>query len=352
MKTPEGDGSRRISVEIPNQLINQFDLLKREWGLRARGDVILRLLEDILSDSDTKDLSFDSSNNELIEENYSEEKNNVDKRLSDNKYNEEKALVLIPKTQQKIIFNDTNIKKDLHPNNKQNSVSYSSSGIDLPGFVSKKTTNLRKSLKKTQFNDIKDDSLLRPIEVKDVMKGLDTVINHWLSLYGQKPKDNVVEAAMIWLARDIWPTLEGTEDCTFTWSGINKLMTAYCPTWQNKKATLERIIVLAGVLEDPFATANLEKRIPTLVRRFVNKFKRSQNVTSFQTLESTMTIHGALRLLGLPTLAGESLTLSVIRDSYKTKALTLHPDAGGSTEAMRKLNEAYKLLKELYRTNS
>jgi hypothetical protein len=26
-----------------------------------------------------------------------------------------------------------------------------------------------------------------------------------------------------------------------------------------------------------------------------------------------------------------------------------HPDAGGSLEAMRRLNEAYQLLKELYR---
>ena len=40
-----------------------------------------------------------------------------------------------------------------------------------------------------------------------------------------------------------------------------------------------------------------------------------------------------------------------IRDSYKSKALTLHPDAGGSTDAMRRLNEAYQLLKELYRQN-
>ena len=72
-------------------------------------------------------------------------------------------------------------------------------------------------------------------------------------------------------------------------------------------------------------------------------------MTSFQTLESTMTVHGALKLLDLPTYAGASLTLIKIRDAYKEKALAYHPDAGGSTESMRRLNESYQLLKELYR---
>jgi curved DNA-binding protein CbpA len=32
-------------------------------------------------------------------------------------------------------------------------------------------------------------------------------------------------------------------------------------------------------------------------------------------------------------------------------ALRTHPDSGGSEEDMRKLNEAYQLLKELYRNS-
>ena len=106
---------------------------------------------------------------------------------------------------------------------------------------------------------------------------------------------------------------------------------------------------MAGVLEDPFAAENLNNRIPTIIRRFVNRFKRINKGTSFQTIESTMTVHGALKLLGLPTVAGSSLTLISIRDSYKQKALENHPDSGGSTEIMRKLNEAYQLLKDLYK---
>jgi len=62
-----------------------------------------------------------------------------------------------------------------------------------------------------------------------------------------------------------------------------------------------------------------------------------------------MTLHGALKLLQLPTTAGHRLALAEIREAYRVQALDHHPDAGGSAEAMRRLNEAYQLLKELYR---
>jgi len=63
-----------------------------------------------------------------------------------------------------------------------------------------------------------------------------------------------------------------------------------------------------------------------------------------------MTIHGALQLLGLPTTPGEAMTLQPIRDAFREQAMNNHPDAGGSTETMRRLNEAYQLLKERYRS--
>jgi curved DNA-binding protein CbpA len=65
-----------------------------------------------------------------------------------------------------------------------------------------------------------------------------------------------------------------------------------------------------------------------------------------------MTLHGALKLLQLPTAAGQRLSLNQIRDAYRQLALSTHPDSGGSTEAMRRLNEAYQLLKQLYRSAS
>ena len=45
MSSHEDNETRRISVELPVDLINRFDSLKNEWGLRARGDVLERLLE-------------------------------------------------------------------------------------------------------------------------------------------------------------------------------------------------------------------------------------------------------------------------------------------------------------------
>jgi hypothetical protein len=108
-------------------------------------------------------------------------------------------------------------------------------------------------------------------------------------------------------------------------------------------------MVVAGVLEDPYSAATLPLRIPTLIRRFVHRFRRRRSGSSFQTLEHTMTLQRALRLLQLPTDPGQRVTLGQIREAYRLMALTHHPDSGGSVEAMRRLNEAYQLLKELYR---
>ncbi len=108
-------------------------------------------------------------------------------------------------------------------------------------------------------------------------------------------------------------------------------------------------MVMAGLLEDPFSAATLDLRIPTLIRRFVHRFRRRRPGTSFLTLEHTMSLHGALKLLQLPTTPGHRFTLAQIREAYREMALRHHPDSGGSVDAMRRLNEAYHMLKELYR---
>merc|ERR1711965_469266 len=112
-------------------------------------------------------------------------------------------------------------------------------------------------------------------------------------------------------------------------------MEELCKGWSSASPSLGRVMVIAGALEDPFATAALADRMPTMVRRFVNRFRRSKQVTSFETLESTMTVHGALKLLALSTTAGASVTLASIREAFKARARDVHPDAGGSTDAMR-----------------
>ena len=191
--------------------------------------------------------------------------------------------------------------------------------------------------------------MLLQVSIHDLDKAGQVAEDHWRSLYGQPPGETVVEASMLWLARDLWPNVDASDGRSFTWSAANAAMEELCHGWIVSTPSLGRVMVIAGTLEDPFATAALAERMPTLVRRFVNRFRRSKQVTSFETLESTMTIHGALKLLGLSTQAGASVTLSSIREAYKAQALATHPDAGGCTETMRRLNEAYQLLRELYR---
>jgi len=340
----KGKEVKRISIDLPIDLVAGGDRLRKEWGFRARGLVFERLLEVILSN----DLDEEINDNKQLNFNHN---NNLDSSTTqnaiDNSTKEEKALVIVGTKNieiKNVAVND--VKANDVKRNQKDTVS---TGIELPGFIRKQTTNLKRSLSKDKTFKNMEDTSITTIDIDDLLKAKDAAEKHWIYLYGQKPTESVIEASMIWLARDIWPNVDGTENIPFTWNAACKLLYSYCSEWKIDSVTFDDVVILAGALEDPFSTRNLRSRIPTLIRRFVNKFKRSQNVTSFQTLESTMTVHGALKLLGLPTKAGSSLTLSFIRDAYKEKALSNHPDAGGSNETMRKLNEAYQLLKDLYK---
>ena len=342
----EGEGKevKRISIDLPIDLVDGVDRLRKEWGLRARGLVFERLLEVILSNDlddniiENKQLDFNHNSNH--------DSSSAQKGIENNK-NEEKAIVIVGNKNIEIknVAVDDVKSNDVQTNQKDTV----STGIELPGFIRKQTTNLKRSLSKDKTFKNMEDTSITTINIDDLLKAKDAAEKHWIYLYGQKPTESVIEASMIWLARDIWPNVDGTENIPFTWNAACKMLNSYCSDWKIDSVTFDDVVILAGALEDPFSAKNLRSRIPTLIRRFVNKFKRSQNVTSFQTLESTMTVHGALKLLGLPTKAGSSLTLSFIRDAYKEKALSNHPDAGGSNETMRKLNEAYQLLKDLYK---
>ena len=344
MAKAEEKDVKRISIDLPIELIEGVDRLRKEWGLRRRGLVFERLLEVILSN----DLEEDITDNHQIEfhQNVKPDLVTQNYEVEDNK-TEEKAIVIVG--DKNIEIKNVSVLENGQENNSKNQKDQITSGIELPGFIRKQTTNLKRSLSKNQSIKNMEDTSITTIDINDLLEAKDDAEKHWIYIYGQKPTDNVLEASMIWLARDIWPNVDGTENIPFTWNAACKMLNSYCKDWQNENLTFDQVIILAGALEDPFSTKNLKSRIPTLIRRFVNKFKRSNNATSFQTLESTMTIHGALKLLGLPTKAGSSLTLSFIRDAYKDKALSNHPDAGGSNESMRKLNEAYQLLKDLYK---
>ena len=344
MAEEEDKEVKRISIDLPIELIDGVDRLRKEWGLRRRGLVFERLLQVILP----KDIDDELIDNQQLDLNQCSDLDSfTENKGFDISENEEKALVIIgnKNIEMKNVSVDYLNSDDAQSTQKNTA----STGIELPGFIRKQTTNLKRSLSKDKTVRNMEDTSITTIDLDDLIKAKDAAEKHWIYLYGQKPTESVLEASMIWLARDIWPNVDGTENIPFTWNAACKMLNSYCKDWKIDSLSFDHVVILAGALEDPFSTKNLRSRIPTLIRRFVNKFKRSQNVTSFQTLESTMTIHGALKLLGLPTKAGSSLTLSFIRGAYKEKAFSNHPDAGGSNETMRRLNEAYQLLKDLYK---
>ena len=221
-------------------------------------------------------------------------------------------------------------------------------GIELPGFVRRRTSELRRSLRSESGPSTTPVAPLPQLSATVAQQALQEVRDHWLGLYGSEANAAVVEASMIWLGRDIWPQSDQSEGRRFSWGEACRAMREVVPAWSDAPPSLERVIVTAGVLEDPFSAATLTVRIPTLIHRFMHRFRKRPQGTSFQTLEHTMTVQGALKLLQLPTDAGHAISLAQIREAYRERALSHHPDAGGSVEAMRRLNEAYQLLKELY----
>jgi hypothetical protein len=329
------DDKQRISLDLPRELVAHLDTLRREWGIRSRGDVLERLLDHLFG-SGEEDGSIG-----LAEESGPHR----DDPGGDGDLDEEGALVLVGRgaieTLQAEFEWDAPVQAP--PRAGRNG-----SGIDLPGFVRRRSDGIKRSLRPPAAAP-SGAAPLPPLAGDLVHQAMEEAVNHWLALYGQPANATVLEAAMLWLAQDIWPQSDQSDGRTFTWSAACQVMQQFVPGWSDGPPTFERVMVTAGVLEDPFSGSTLTLRMPTLIRRFVHRFRRRRRGTSFQTLEHTMTLHGALRLLQLPTDPGQRLTLAQIREAYRDMAQSHHPDAGGSVEAMRRLNEAYQLLKELYR---
>lgn len=324
---------RRLTLELSHDRIAHLDALRREWGLRSRGDVLERLLEDLFPPDGTAD-----ANHGELPGRGADQGEELD---------EQAALVLVDGGALERIgaYADPEGAADSAPGSTSPS-GRQGVGIDLPGFVRRRSRALQRSLAQEAPPA---PSPLPRLDAGLAHQALEGARQHWLGLYGSEANAAVLEAAMTWLAQDIWPQAEPVEGRSFTWSAACGLMQELVEQWSSDPPSFERVIITAGVLEDPFSAATLAMRIPTLIHRFVQRFRRRPKGTSFQTLEHTMTLQGALRLLELPTQLGQRVTLAQIREAYREQALRHHPDAGGSVEAMRRLNEAYQLLKELYR---
>ncbi len=381
-------GKRRLTADVSDASIQVIARLKVEWGLRSRGAVLDRLLADLLPrhQSDPDSLAIDSpeldgvmesafpaletseSAASSVQENVSSPSTTAtdttvnglasSAAVSDPEpsphdtpvidlaslFNETGALVLVER--------EGGLEASLEfdsPARQPSLPRHRSPGIELPGFVQRNSAQLRRSLNPPPRVEASLGDVLPSLDGPDLEMALKTASDHWISLYGQPAHEAVIEASMVWLARDIWTQSDQSEGEAFTWTLAQRLIAPCAPSWVEGPPTLERVIVLAGLLEDPFSASTLSLRIPTLIRRFVHRFRRRRNAASFQTLEHTMTLHGALKLLQIPIDSGQRLTLPLIREAYREMAMNHHPDAGGSVEMMRRLNEAYQLLKELYR---
>ena len=354
---------KRISLELPEELVEKIDCLRKDWKIRSRGECLRRLLEEIFqpdgeeqASSEVESENLSAVTRQANQDFASGDATTVPSPISPAeeqplhpRYDEDRAIVLVGSNGVVGPFSANNSnQQERNVEAPPKRSSGGGGGIDLPGFVRKRSSAIRESLS-TPPQANAEIPVVPVIRDSELQQWFEVALNHWINLYGSSPGATVMEAVMLWMARDIWPHIDGSEGRTFTWSQVNQSMQQYCNEWMVPSPRFEQVIVAVAVLEDPFASGSVPDRIPTLIRRFVSGFKRSRKVTSFETLESTMTLHGALKQLDLPTQAGHSLTLRSIRDAYKRKAVEVHPDSGGSTEAMRRLNEAYQMLKELYR---
>jgi len=336
MTSPTGKESRRrLTLELSRTRIEHLDALKREWGLRNRGDVLERLLDGLFPS-----LEEEGDSGAVAEEGALRE--------AESELDEQAALVLVGSGALERIRSEAGDGFSGFPPADGGVQHRSSGGIDLPGFVRKRSSDLRHSLQ-TPPEPTPGIAPMPRLAADLAEQALAQARDHWLGLYGSTANEAVLEAVMTWLAQDVWPQAEPVEGRAFTWTAACALMQQLVDGWSADAATFERVVVTAGVLEDPFSATTLPMRIPTLIHRFVQRFRRRPKGTSFQTLEHTMTLQGALRLLGLQTQLGQRVTLAEIREAYREMALRHHPDSGGSVEAMRRVNEAYQLLKELYR---
>ena len=85
MNIPENSNTKRISIDLPEELISRFDQLRKEWGFRARGPVIEKILKELLQEDDLL------PKNQQQEIDFNEKKNNNENLNID----ENTALVLI-----------------------------------------------------------------------------------------------------------------------------------------------------------------------------------------------------------------------------------------------------------------
>ena len=359
-----GSDKRRITLELSADLLSWIDGLKSQMGFRNRGLIVEQLLRELLPDPDEAEEPVDVGSAPVAPSEppqptdprqaeavassiqASSDPGSVDRlELDDNT-----AIVLIGTGAV-----ECRDRKRVQPGSSESAMPRAEAapgvGIQLPGFVRRQAQAVKRSLAEqaTPSGDERGSGLsLIPADA--LQEALLRAQQHWLEIYGTTPSDAAQDAALTWLARDIWPQSDHSDGRPFSWALAQQVVFSFAPAWTMGDPSLDRVITAAGILEDPFAGSSLAVRVPTLITRFVQRQRsRQKRHTSFDAIDESMTVHGALRLLQLPTIADRPYALKEIREAYREQAQSHHPDAGGSADAMRRLNEAYQFLKERYR---
>ena len=149
MDIPENSNTKRISIDLPEELISRFDQLRKEWGFRARGPVIEKILKELLQEDDLL------PKNQQQEIDFSEKKNNNENLNID----ENTALVLI-KSDIKKEVNEISLNERVSNNHQYKEKA--NLNISLPNFVEKKVKNLRRSINSEKLNAVSYTHLTLP----------------------------------------------------------------------------------------------------------------------------------------------------------------------------------------------
>lgn len=351
-----GSDRRRITLELSADLLIWLDALKSQMGFRSRGPLVEQLLRELQPQED----------GEVVEQQGADRASEPSDQIESAELElaEEEPAAGLDETSALVLVHGELVSlrdQDLDPAGTNADrpgggarrgaglAQESKSGIQLPGFVRRQAREVKRSLQESPLASSSGASLAL-ITNQDLQDALSRCQQHWLEVYGQPPSDAVVDASLSWLARDIWPQSDHSDGRPFSWGLAQQVLGSLAPSWLPADPTLERVITAAGILEDPFSGSTLALRVPTLITRFVQRQRtRHKRHTSFEAIDQSMTVHGALRLLQLPTIADRPYTLKEIREAYREQAQCHHPDAGGSADAMRRLNEAYQFLKDRYR---
>ena len=106
MSNSENSNTKRISIDLPEELITRFDQLRKEWGFRARGPVIEKLLTEILQEDEL----LPKNQQQTIDYN---EKGNISEYSN---FDENSALVLIKSDKNENISKESDEKLLLNNN--------------------------------------------------------------------------------------------------------------------------------------------------------------------------------------------------------------------------------------------